>query len=157
MWWRHKSLLRSFAIVGLSVFTIVGIAHKASGTSIVQWPISPPPEWVKKSGYFCHGQWRTDQDCETKSGKASAGVNGSSFPLTSYDCSVTCQKWNGTHEGCSSPDPDSHASSFCGKLTPLVKYEHGPVSGNQCGYVWYSITCWEAPRPTKQPSLGRQK
>ena len=115
---RHKSLLCTFAIVGLSIFTNVGIANAN--------PLGP----------FCSGQFKSNKDCEN-----SGGVWLQGWPINPTDCSRTCEfhpyiKYTG---GC--VDARRYAASFCGKRHAVVAKAYPSVGGNRCGYAWFTIDC----------------
>jgi hypothetical protein len=53
------------------------------------------------------------------------------------------QGWT-VHEDCSrgGPNPAASAQVHCGGQLWTARSNYPSVSGNKCGYAWFTITCW---------------
>jgi hypothetical protein len=47
-------------------------------------------------------------------------------------------------EGCSGggPNPSASGQAYCGGQLFTVELNYPSVSGNKCGYAWFTVTCW---------------
>ena len=82
---------------------------------------------------YCVGEWDTNRDCKAPN------------PFSNVVCAPLCtdhfKPGSYVHLACKSPPPDKIAEQQCGAGKYDVKYILMSVSGHQCGYDWYSVTC----------------